>query len=223
MLKGEQSNKESELTLDEFYDHFRVLLTDDDDDMNDRINYEINRESNSPILNSPVTTDEVKTCIIKLKNNKSPSSDNMINAYIKYIQELLCPLYVKLFNKILDEGVFPVEWTSGVIVPLCKNKGDVTYTNNYRGITLLNCMGKLFTSILNDRLKQYFEANHLIDETQAGFKQEYSTLDHIYLLKCIIDMFKWRKKKLFCLFVDYKRLLIWCGGKGYDRTLSGIM
>ena len=60
---------ERELTLDTFHDHFRVLLADDDDDddINDRINYEINRETNSPILNSPFTTDEVQTCIIKLK------------------------------------------------------------------------------------------------------------------------------------------------------------
>lgn len=36
-LKGEQGNSESELTLDAFYDHFRMLLTDDDNDMNGRL------------------------------------------------------------------------------------------------------------------------------------------------------------------------------------------
>ncbi len=85
--------------------------------------------------------------------------DNIINEYIKCTEDLLCPLYVKIFNKILDTGVFPSEWSIGVIIPLYKNKGDPTDTNNYRGITLLSCMGKLFTSILNDHLNQYSEAN----------------------------------------------------------------
>ncbi len=67
------------------------------------------------------------------------------------------------------------------------------------------CMGMLFTSILNDRLNQYSEVNCFINETQAGFRQEYSTLDHMFLLKCILDLFKWKKRKPFCLFVDYKK------------------
>ena len=109
-----------------------------------------------------------------------------------------------MLNKIFDEGVFPLEWTVGVIVPLYENNGDVNDANNYREITLLSCLGKLFTSILNNRLKQYSEVNLIINETQAGFRQEYSsTLDHIYLLKCIFDLFKWRNRKLFYLFVDY--------------------
>ncbi len=63
----------------------------------------------------------------------------------------------------------------------------------------------MFTSILNDRLKQYSEDNYLLNETQAGFRQEYSTLDHMFLFKYIIDLFKWKKRKLYCLFVAYKK------------------
>ena len=224
ILKGDRSNKESDITLDAFYDHFKGLLADDDQDMQDGINYNINRESDTPILNDPITSDEIKRCIIKLKNNKSPGSDYIINEYIKSTQNLLCPLYVKLFNKILDEGVFPLEWTTGVIVAIYKNKGDVNDTNNYRGITLLSCMGKLFTSILNDRLRQYSEANQIINETQAGFRQQYSTLDHIFLLKCIIDLFKWKKRKLFCLFIDYKKAfdMIWREGLWYKLVRDNV-
>ncbi len=45
----------------------------------------------------------------------------------------------------------------------------------------------------------------MINETQVGFRKEYSTLDHMFLLKCIVDLFKRKKRKLFCLFVDYKK------------------
>ncbi len=74
------------------------------------------------------------------------------------------------------------------------------------GITLLSCFGKLFTSILNDDpLKQYSEVNHIINETQADFRQGYSSMDNIFLLRCVVDMFRWRKRQLFVLFVDYKK------------------
>ncbi len=45
----------------------------------------------------------------------------------------------------------------------------------------------------------------MVNEAQAGFRKEYSTVDHMFLLKCIIDISKWKKRKLFCLFVDYKK------------------
>ena len=52
--------------------------------------------------------------------------------------------YVGLFNKILDTGVYPEAWTVGLIIPIYKEKGDRTDSNNYRGVTLLSRIGKLF-------------------------------------------------------------------------------
>ena len=120
----------------------------------------------------------------------------ILNEYIKNTKDVLCPLYVKLFNKIMDTGVFPSEWSAVIIIPLYKNKGDINDCNNYRGITLLSCMGKMFTSVLNERIKHYTESYHMINENQAGFRQECSTLDNMFVLKGVIDLFKWKKKKI---------------------------
>ncbi len=107
-----------------------------------------------------------------------------------------------------------------MIIRLYKNKGDPIDTNNYRGITLLSCTGKLFTSILNDQLNQYLEADCLINETQEGFGHEYLTLDHVFLLKYNVDLLKWKKRKLSCLFVYYKKnLLTLFRRKGYGGRL----
>ena len=141
------------------------------------------------ILNGPINEEEVMRNIKKLKNNKSPACDMMLNEYIKSTKHLLCPLYVKMFNKILDTGVMPSEWSVGTIVPLSKDKGDTQDANNYRGITLLSCMGKLFTSILNERLNDYSNTLALINETQAGFRHGYSTLDHIYIYLYFVFFF----------------------------------
>ena len=181
ILKGNKKNNEIPIELDKLYEHFKALSSENENEVGqENIECETNVCDSSPILNRPITDDEVKKCISKLKNNKSAGIDGILNEHIKSTQDIMNPLYVLLFNKILDTGVFPAEWLVGVIVPLYKNKGDVHDPNNYRGITLLSCIGKLFTSILNERLKEYSTVNHSINENQAGFRHEYSTLDHIF-------------------------------------------
>ena len=58
-------------------------------------------------------------------------------------------------------------------------------------------------SILNDRLNTFLEDALLLSENQAGFRKQYSTLDHIFSLTAIIEIMKQWKKKLFCCFVDF--------------------
>ena len=84
-----------------------------------------------PTLNDPITSQEIMKCMNKLNNNKSPGSYMIINEYIYSSREFMCPLYVKLFNEILDTGDFPSERLVGVVVPLYKNKGDINDCNNY--------------------------------------------------------------------------------------------
>ena len=57
-------------------------------------------------------------------------------------------------NIILNSGIVPSEWTSGIIKPICEKKksGDINNVNNYRGISLLRYIGMLFTSTLNSGL-----------------------------------------------------------------------
>ena len=63
----------------------------------------------------------------------------------------------------------------------------------------------LFTSILNQRITQFFEAEQVIGEEQAGFRSGYSTTDHVFVLKSIIDFYVQKKKRLYCAFIDYKK------------------
>ena len=60
-------------------------------------------------------------------------------------------------------------------------------------------------SALNTRLKNYLEENDLLGEEQAGFREGYATLDHIFSLHCIIDLALAQKKRLYCAFVDYRK------------------
>jgi hypothetical protein len=107
---------------------------------------------------------------------------------------------------ILETGVIPTDWTIGLIKPIFKNKGSSDNPDNYRGITLLSCLGKLFTSVINKRLTDYLESMEILGEEQAGFRDGYSTMDHIFVLHSIIDLYLHQKRKrIYCAFIDYKK------------------
>ena len=75
-----------------------------------------------------------------------------------------------IFNGILDSGVFLDKWSEGIIIPIHK-KGVTNDVNNYRGITLLSCLSKLFTTILNNRIIKFREDHSVISEAQLAIKR----------------------------------------------------
>ena len=90
-------------------------------------------------------------------------------------------------------------------MPIYKNKGNINDPNEYRPITILSCLGKLFTTILNTRINNFLEANKLLNENQSGFSKDHSTIDNIFILHSLIEYMKVREMKLFCTFVDFSK------------------
>ena len=124
------------------------------------------------------------------------------------------PLYSKLLNIIFETGILPDTWLEGRIRPIFKNKGDKSKPENNRPITVLSCLSKLFTSILNNRLTQFLDLFDGLNENQAGFGKGYSTIDHIFSLNTLIELFKAQKKKLYCAFTDFSQAFdsVWRSG-----------
>ncbi len=69
-------------------------------------------------------------------------------------------------------------------------------------------------SVINIRLYNLCEINNILKETQAGFRSECSTVDHIFVLNGIIDLFCFKARELYCSFVDYRKAFdtIWRHG-----------
>ena len=76
----------------------------------------------------------------------------LLEKYLKTLQMLYWIFFVKLFNEIFNKGVYPENWTDSIIHPLHK-KGNPNDPNNYRGISLSDVSGKLFSTIINRRLQ----------------------------------------------------------------------
>ena len=138
----------------------------------------------------------------------------------------MLPFYHILFNRVFESGYIPTTWLEGIIIPLYKNKGEVEVPNNYRPITILSCLGKLFTSILNLRLTTYLENFQVLEENQAGFRKGYSCTDHMFTLHSLVEILKKNKKKLFCCFIDFSQAFdrVWRAGllhKLLENSING--
>ena len=177
-------------------------------------------------INEPITESEVKKAISGLKNNKSCGIDSIVNEHLKSLSHIIAPPLVNIFNLVFDSGIIPESWTLGMIKPIYKNKGCKSDPANYRPITLISCLGKLFTSILNERLQKYADEHDLINDCQSGFRKGYSTVDNIFILHSLIELVCKSKRKLYCAFIDLKQAFdrVWRDGlwlKLYQSHING--
>ena len=94
--------------------------------------------------------------------------------------------------------------------------GDKSDTNNYRGICVSSCLGKLFTSILNQRLLKFTQKHKLLHNSQIGFMPKQRTSDHIFTLRCLVDRYVTNicGGKIYACFIDFKKAFdsIWHEG-----------
>ena len=114
-------------------------------EINDTVpNTDSDNNSTNEEINSPITVDEIIQAVKILKNNKSPGRDDLLNKYFKSSLDLMLPIYLKLFSIVLDRGVVPDTWLIWNKIPIYKDK--VKSAENYRPITMLSRLGKLFTA-----------------------------------------------------------------------------
>jgi hypothetical protein len=111
----------------------------------------VNFEQLNECINTYISQKEILSCIKKLKNNKASGEDHIINEYIKSTSGLFLQIYEKIFNLMFETGFLPDSWLIGSIKPIYKNKGNPLDPKNFRPNTILSCLGKLFTAILNEQ------------------------------------------------------------------------
>ena len=194
------------IPINQWQDHFERLFSgelvearetaiSDDDDIDDVLD---------EICNGVITEEEIAMSIRDLKCNKAPGQDEIPPLFFKHTHDIFMPMFVRLFNRLFNNGEFPLAWSSAIIVPLHK-KGDINTPTNYRGISLLDIFGKIYTSVINRRLSFFANMYDLIDESQAGFRSGYSTIDNAFVLQSIISKLLSKKRgKLYVAFIDFK-------------------
>ena len=156
-------------------------------------------------LDYTIDHDELKDAASILKPGKGHGIDTICNEMIKILLECYPDLLLKLFNAVLATGKVAQQWMIGMIVPIYK-KGAKSEPSNYRGITLMSCLGKLFLSILNARLLKYVTDKKILSKKQLGFLARNRTSDAHIIIHNMIRKYCHRKgQKIFCSFIDFSK------------------
>ena len=166
-----------------------------------------NRDRGDGDLNKKIRYEEVKSVIGRLCNGKAAGIDEIVNEVIKYGGEPTSLMIWQLIKNCFETEVIPQEWAEGIIFPIYK-AGDGRNPENFRGISLLCIIGKIYTAVLHSRLSGWCESNGILAEEQGGFRPGRGCVDQLYVIVNIIRNRVGRKT--YCCFIDLR--------KAYDRV-----
>ena len=158
-----------------------------------------------------ITEDEVKRAVDRSRNGKAPGCDIIPNEIYKTGNKAMICRLTKLFNTAYSTGRIPEEWGKAEIYPIYKQKGDYLKCENYRGISLMCHVAKLYESVLEARLRRATEDK--LGPWQHGFRKGVGTCDMIFALRQLIEKHWEFSKPLYIAFLDLE--------KAFDRIPRG--
>jgi len=158
---------------------------------------------NTDILLDPITETEVVNLISTFDDKKSAGSDNIPSCLLKWANQIIAPILAKMFNKFYEIGKYPDELKIARVTPLHK-KGDKTYVDNYRPISVLTQINKVFEKLIHSRLMNFINDHKILKNHQFGFRKNHNTSHGItHLNEQIIKNLE-KKKTCALLFIDLK-------------------
>ena len=184
-----------------------------------------NFAASNHLLDKVINDEEIIKASKQLKNGKSVVNDAICNKMIKcLVHTKFINVIRMLFNVILTRTYFPSSWKVNYIIPIFKSD-DSFDPNNYRGISVSSCLGKLFTLVTNARrLIKFLDIANTLSSFQIGFRRGYRTSDHVFVLNTIINGYFSKGKKVYACFVDFSKAYdsVWRKGLLYKLILNGL-
>lgn len=182
-------------------EHFSTLLNRSSTAADDFLRH-VPQHPPQPWMAVPPTFHEFNKAIRSLKPRKAPGPDNIP---LELILGGGLPLKTRLFSLILliwETQSVPANLKNATIVTIFK-KGDRSICGNYRGISLLSTVGKIFARILLNRLQTVSEK--IFPESQCGFRTSRSTIDMIFCARQLQEKCREQQKPLLFVFYDLEK------------------
>ena len=156
----------------------------------------------------------VSKLITKLDDNSSPGVVGIPTKVMSHSTDFAL-LATKLINHCILTSTIPEDWKAAVVTPLYKNKGDNHDINNYRGISIISPIAKVFEKVLATQIIDYLNNNNILCLDQHGFRSEHSCETALHEL--LTDLNKARDNSLtsLLLFIDFR--------KAFDLVNSNLL
>jgi Reverse transcriptase (RNA-dependent DNA polymerase) len=184
-----------------------------------------------------ITPGDVAATFARMANHKAAGFDGLPSECLKYVQPtapptgggtappqrpvyLLADLCARLFNRIIATEDYPEDWCTTLVSAIYKGKGSKLDPNNYRGIAVQCALAKCFAAVLERRISQHLEGQHLRSPFQSGFRQRLGTQNNLLVLKHLqarycFPEFRGSNEVCYVCFIDFV--------KAFDKVQRQLM
>ena len=141
----------------------------------------LSRQSTERLENIDINEDEVRR-LLKAVNTKKATGPDEISPHVlkKCARELANPL-MRIFRACIQTQTWPDIWKTARVTPVHKKK-EKGNPKNYRPVSLLSVVSKIFEKIIAKQLTEHLDQHHLLSNRQFGFRKNRSTADLLTLL-----------------------------------------
>ena len=157
-----------------------------------------------PVLDDPISPNEVDEALHKLKSNKASGHDGCPPGLLKYLTMSWILIITFLFNLVFN-GAYPLQWSIAKVINIFK-KGQRNDPGNYRGISIMVALAKLYDMVLSARFQLWYKPKI----EQAGAQPGRGCEEQILTIRLLIDIARKCKRTLYISFIDYQ--------KAYDKV-----
>jgi len=137
--------------------------------------------------------------------SSSPGVSGIPTKVFKSAIDIFTPILTELFNKAILTKTIPVEWKSALVTPLFKS-GTLNDLNNYRGISVLPPIAKVFEKIISSQIIIYFNCNKLFFNGQFGFREQHSCEAALHAIISKLNKSQSDKLISLLLFIDFRKV-----------------
>jgi hypothetical protein len=185
------------------------------DEVEERLQWLRRVRAHQPNLDRVITREEVFRAIRRLRMGSAPGEDGLLADILKSAANAVgtnklddtnavVDALTLLFNFIFEHEVWPERWSTGTIVPLHKHDSRLDPAN-YRPITLMAVVGKLFGTVINTRLQNFSESTGSISDEQGGFRRGRGTNDQVFILREVLASRKERGRATYATYIDARK------------------
>ena len=135
----------------------------------------LNKTINSTFSMKCVTDEYVLEIINGLKSKDSAGNDKITSKLLKQLAPIIHSILRLIINQSINTGIFHEQLKLAIVKPLFKNKGENCLFGNYRPISLLSTISKVFERVVFNQLYSYMDSNSLFLNSQYGFRKNHST------------------------------------------------
>lgn len=153
------------------------------------------------------TIEEVKAAVAGLANNKACGEDNLPAELYKVLGE--CPNFLSIMQNaingfLVNDKAIPAEWRVSHMILLFK-AGDKNDIGNYRPITLVDAVYKIYSTILTKRLTHFLETNAFLHHSQCAFRPDRGTAHKLWAIHAFLAAAKGNRKEAHLVSIDLKK------------------